>query len=164
MFLTITSQPAFACSCSVPRPGIYEESTAVFVGKVVEKDGGSPIDYAMHVKFEVQKSWKGIDTKSTQVHLDNPACTTPFLDNETYLIFAYQDMFEVRMKGCSGSSWMGNVENLEPDIRYLDEHYSSIALIERTNIKEGWEILGVLVGISLVAFFVIMKQKASEAI
>lgn len=163
-FLIITSQPASACSCFVPRPGIYEQSTAIFVGRVAEKDGGSPVDYAIHVTFDVQKSWRGIDAKTVRVHLNEPECSTPFLDNEDYLVFAYLDRFEVKMKACSGTSWMGNVEHLEPDISYLNEHYTPIALTERTNMfeEEGWLLfLGVFVGISTAAFFVIAKGKRS---
>jgi len=103
---------AFACSCAVPRPQVYKESTAIFVGKVIEKDGGSMIDGATHVTFDVEKSWKGVDAKTIKVHIDSPACSTAILENEDYLVYANLDLFEVRMPSCSGTSWMGNVEYL----------------------------------------------------
>ena len=162
-YLDMVLQPIFACSCGIRRPQVYEDAEIVFVGKVLEKDYSSWIDGAMHVTFGVSKAWKGIDANTVTVHLDSPGCSPPFLDNESYLVIAYQEIIETKMKACSGTVWMGNVDHVEPDIQYLDGHYSQITLTDKAITLAELQILGVFISISLLAFFAISRGMPSTA-
>ncbi|MCB1023528.1 MAG: hypothetical protein KDB79_04005 [Acidobacteria bacterium] len=64
----------------------YKNSKAVFVGKVIaiEKDGDSRI-----FEFEVQKFWKGIDSKTVKVSVyENMRFQAQFKVDREYLVFA----------------------------------------------------------------------------
>lgn len=73
--LALFAPTSFACFCSVPDlPKAYEQANAVFVGEVVgiipprTSDEKAPLaDRFYTIKFEVEKSWKGVSSREVSV-------------------------------------------------------------------------------------------------
>jgi hypothetical protein len=162
-FVSNTEQKAFGCSCISHSPQTLDEkSDVIFIGIITDKERG-PLENALHVKFHVSKSWKGIDTQSVTIHIDDPQCSPPFFADREYLVYSYKDLFEIRMPACSGTTVTENTEIVQPEIQYLDTHYTPITLkigrTESLNILPVIEIIAAIVGISIVAFLVIARHR-----
>ena len=93
---------ASACSCAIPE-SVKDElnrKTAVFSGKVIKmkdvnrlsyiKSSGDPIK----VLFDVNESWKGIDTSQVIVSAarSSASCGYEFELNKEYLVYAYGEI------------------------------------------------------------------------
>lgn len=92
---------AFACSCTQPRPPseTFEQSTAVFAGKVTSIKSG---DYSKTVQFDVEMAWKGIsETPVTLTTAGSGAsCGYEFEEGVGYLVYAYgKESLETGMCG-----------------------------------------------------------------
>jgi len=68
LFSTVKIPSAFACSCPIPGTPDEElkEATAVFSGIVTGVERNLT-GYGYKVKFDVEKTWKGISEKSVVV-------------------------------------------------------------------------------------------------
>jgi|Tabmets5t2r1_1033131.scaffolds.fasta_scaffold00038_14 hypothetical protein len=144
---------------SPPRTSLSQSKRGFRSGKVAD----IRLERAMHVTFNVSKSWKGIDTELTTVHIDNPARPLAEFGIGKYLVYAYRDFFEVRMPTCSGSSWTENQGIIRDDIVYLDAHYEPIKIAEghtgNVNLLPIMQIVGSLCGIAAVAYVILAQRR-----
>lgn len=99
---------AHACKCAPPPPvsDALHAAFAVFEGRVlainpVPADSGqAPITYA--VRLGVVRSWKGAETEVVSVltPIDGPACGYPFVQDESYLVYASEQDGKLRVDSC----------------------------------------------------------------
>ncbi len=106
--LIVNTSFASACSCMItPIREAFEESTAVFSGKVVDVNIPSGIfissgDLAK-VTFEVSKIWKGSDYKTLVLTTarGGASCGYSFRKGEEYLVYAHGAENELQVSLCS---------------------------------------------------------------
>ena len=93
MLLTVTNinQEVSACECDEPPDTIkaLTESSTVFAGEVIEITN-DPTNNEIIVKFETQRSWKGVSENQVTVVTgsDDGNCGFRFVLGETYLVYA----------------------------------------------------------------------------
>lgn len=116
LFIVITvsvsfpGKKVFACSCvSGDAKEKLERSTAVFVGKVIDKgrtkkSNNGPI---RKYTFAVDKTWKGVKDRHITIYSydgDSASCGFEFDRGQTYLVFSYQDKDNsLQTNLCSGN-------------------------------------------------------------
>ena len=88
--LIVGARTGLACSCLPPPPPLeaLEQSTAVFVGRVVEIRAAD--EMRLEVLFEVERSWKGVSGRRILVWTpsNEAACGMTFMWGERYLVYA----------------------------------------------------------------------------
>ncbi|NDK10306.1 hypothetical protein GW846_06045 [Candidatus Gracilibacteria bacterium] len=86
----------YACSCMMPADALssLETSDSVFVGTVSRISEGSSKN---KVLFDVQKTWKGVDTQTIQIETNNnsAACGYNFVEDQEYVVYAYENQDDV---------------------------------------------------------------------
>lgn len=92
LFVLLNTGAAFPCSCGLPLPAPAEEmrhNSSVFSGKVISIEE-LPDEDVYQVRFEVIKSWKGIDGKDVIVltGTDLFSCGYPFEKDKEYLVYS----------------------------------------------------------------------------
>ncbi|MCG3087725.1 hypothetical protein [Sporosarcina cyprini] len=95
LFFLVWSKPeeVSACSCVMPPPvdQALEEAKAVFSGKVVGiTESTKSWNRGKTVTFQVNEIWKGEETGKIEIRtgLDDGDCGFPFVEGESYLVFA----------------------------------------------------------------------------
>lgn len=96
-FVALTANETFACSCFQPEnttierqvKAAYTNSSAVFVGKVVEITEKSDA-HSVIVKFKVEKSWnkKFLNEIVISTANDTAVCGYEFVVGKKYLVYA----------------------------------------------------------------------------
>ncbi|QOV91216.1 hypothetical protein [Humisphaera borealis] len=86
----VLSSAAQACRCLPPPPPkeAMEKSAAVFFGRAlsVENKGGN-----ISIKFAVERTWKGVDSKEIVVVTPTNSCGRTFEKGKQYIIYATAD-------------------------------------------------------------------------
>lgn len=81
---------AFACSCAGPAPPseAFDESAAVFAGKVA---GIESSNYGKIVHFDAERAWKGVTQSAITVTTGAGGgdCGYGFEEGKEYLVYAY---------------------------------------------------------------------------
>lgn len=99
--ITIKASPAFSCSCDdfPEHRKDFRSAAAVFVGQVMDVDTGTPVpDYlkseaAQAVKFNIEKSWKGVKDGEVTAWLHASSIGCPgfrFSAGEKYFVYAHR--------------------------------------------------------------------------
>ncbi|MBK8172923.1 MAG: hypothetical protein IPK60_21675 [Sandaracinaceae bacterium] len=101
--LTVSPQPASACSCRQRNPAeSFAEATDVFEGRVISlrQNGGEYI-----TEFEVLRRWKGMRRVRATIRRDGAAvfCGITFAPGASYIIYATNVHNELRVLPCSRS-------------------------------------------------------------
>lgn len=96
IFMLVGVRSSLACSCAPPQSASQELSraTAVFSGKVLEvkrHKRSADLFASVQVLFEVEKVWKGIDSKKVGIFTSSQssACGYGFEEGRTYLVYAH---------------------------------------------------------------------------
>ena len=96
--LEMNTNIVFACSCVPLPPPIehFKKATAVFSGKVIEikkakLNIGNGMFLQKRVKFDVAKSWKGVEKKTVLLFTGRGGgdCGYGFEKGESYLVYAF---------------------------------------------------------------------------
>ncbi|HEV8159337.1 MAG TPA: hypothetical protein VGP58_09910 [Pyrinomonadaceae bacterium] len=135
-FTVLNASNVFACSC-VPQgdesiePQVkeaYTNSTAVFVGEVVEVIQ-KPDTFITEVKFKVLKSWKNEfkDAVVIKTGRGGGDCGYEFEVGKKYLVYAYGDKGKLGTNICTRTS----VLESNKDVAFLDK----IKKIKKSKIK-----------------------------
>jgi hypothetical protein len=158
---------ASACQCVVRRPEIYEESDAIFIGKITKIDRYHPLENTRYITFDVSRSWKGVETESITIHSDNNECAGMVaIMGQEYLIYAKnKDLLKIDV-GCGGSiatdGGSSNEEFVARDIKYLDTLYETVTLREghttSVNIFPPLQILGSFIVLAIGAFVFLRRR------
>ena len=81
---------ASACSCAGPTPPseAFDESTAVFAGKVT---GIESSNYGRTVHFDAERAWKGVTESAVTIKTgtDGGDCGYGFEEGKEYLVYVY---------------------------------------------------------------------------
>lgn len=113
--ILIMQTTAFTCDYVYPETTTsYEMSDAVFSGTVVETSFGQG---AAHAVIQVYAVWKGELSSTETVRTMHGSCGGPWVEGQTYLIFAYASEGGLSSVN-TGSQQIGGVLN---DLFYLDE-------------------------------------------
>src|SRR3954451_15436154 len=97
--LSLSAPLAFSCSCETPsQRKTFRSAKAVFMGKVIQVIMTSSFtdktrDYPYAVKFQVEKSWKGVDKPEITILARAeflPCEGFRFCEGERYLVYAYE--------------------------------------------------------------------------
>jgi len=137
-FTVLNASNVFACSC-VPQgdesiePQVkeaYTNSTAVFVGEVVEVIQ-KPDTFITEVKFKVLKSWKNEfkDTASITTGRGGGDCGYEFEVGKRYLVYADGDKNKLRTNICTRTSAFES----NKDVAFLNK----IKKIKKSKIKSS---------------------------
>ena len=122
----------FACECdSLPTVwSAFDESSAVFIGKVIKssvKENLSREEYEkareedMIYEFEIVNSFKGINNKALKINLGKPdMCQSSFEVGETYLIYAYGND-EQNLRTYTFCSRIEKLINAQDQIYFINE-------------------------------------------
>lgn len=117
-----------ACNCYIPDNAIesLEISDAVFTGKV-KKISKKTMDGKTYnaVLIEVGQIWKGIQESEVIVYTSWSSCQFDFIDEEEYLLYAYEDDGKLHVTNCGRSTTLTHattdtqqlVEGQEPSIK-----------------------------------------------
>lgn len=96
VFMLVGVRSSLACTCAPPQSASQElnRSTAVFSGKVLEvkrHKRSADLFASVQVIFEVEKVWKGIDSKTVSIFTSSQssACGYGFKEGRTYLVYAH---------------------------------------------------------------------------
>ena len=118
LHLGITSNKiAFACECIEPKEPAQalNESKTVFSGKVAKIDL-QPENYVKIVKFNVERTWKGISTTtvSAVTGADGGSCGFPFEEGKEYLVYSYDSYGSTKSliaSSCSRTALLSEAQN-----------------------------------------------------
>jgi hypothetical protein len=86
-----------ACDFEPPPPPeqALDEATAVFAGEVrsIEQVDDDPGQQYIAATFDVDRSWKGVESSPVVVetHQDEATCGFPFEEGGTYIVYAYSE-------------------------------------------------------------------------
>ncbi len=122
-FLLFLNSEVWACTCiRVPPEESFERSTAVFAGRVVEKEfsksipelilrGYSSAD-PVKVTFEVSEIWRGPDYKTIVLTtaVSEASCGYSFREGEEYLVYAYGKENRLETGLCSGTKLLSEAQ------------------------------------------------------
>lgn len=116
----------FACSCIQPTSPkeALKQSTAVFVGEVIDIDVSSGIVISsadlVKVIFEVSKIWKGPDYKTLILTTarDGVSCGYSFEQGKEYIVYARGKGKKLNVSLCSRTKLLANAQE---DIEELGE-------------------------------------------
>lgn len=120
---------AFACSCIEIKPpqAEYEQSNAVFSGKIVDLETTDDRYPSKVATFDVHTVWKGIshDTVKITTGMGGADCGYPFEENEDYLVYAYgEEGIELGASSCSQTK---PLDRAEADLVTLGQGDSTFA-------------------------------------
>ncbi|PYE49622.1 hypothetical protein HUB98_10175 [Paenibacillus barcinonensis] len=113
-----TGERAYACSCvnSTAKQRLKTHS-AVFAGKVVDIGGGSIFSSQQYKAYtlDVDTAWKGVDAKQMTILISDmgeAACGTTLEKDQMYLIFAYKDEKDGKLRSslCSFNTRLEHAE------------------------------------------------------
>lgn len=94
LILLLSYSISLACSCVPPndesKDRALKDTSVIFSGKVISTEK-APNEYQVSVKFQVLKSWKGVQTRETFVTTasDSAACGYNFEKDKTYTVYGY---------------------------------------------------------------------------
>lgn len=97
LVLVLGARQAAACSCApvVAPDKALVQAAAVFLGKAVkvESPSSQPIGGEVHVKFQVDRFWKGVASRDVVVGTwsNGAMCGYGFQEGENYLVYAHID-------------------------------------------------------------------------
>ena len=160
-----------ACSCISPAPPkeSLEESTAVFVGKVIDIDVPSGIVVSnvvsVNVTFEVSKIWKGHDYKNLVLTTarGGASCGYPFKENEVYIVYAYGEEGILSTHTCSRtrllSSAQDDLQELGAGNLPTNSGSKYVYVPQTSNSVLMVSIVGVVVLIGIVVLFIRKYKK-----
>ena len=124
----LRTERVLACSCGGP-PSIQEsleEATAVFAGRVVDMEAWrTEDDYGIHVTFAVSRVWKGpagAELVAYTSSLGAGDCGFPLELGEEYLVYAYDEAFEIWLCTRTAPIWYA-----EDDLEELGERHAPVA-------------------------------------
>lgn len=138
-FTVLNTSDIFACSCSLPIGNkstkqqveeSYKNSTAVFIGEVVEAIK-KPNTYFFQVKLKVDNSWKN-DLQGEIILITGQSsgdCGFPFQIGEKYLVYAYGAKDRLGTNICTRTSVFESNE----DVAFLNK----IKKIKKSKIKSS---------------------------
>ena len=113
--IAIFSNFVSACSCAGGRTLQQEfgDADAVFLGTVkgIQQPIGSDFfGGQITANFDVQKSWKGIDSRSINITtgVSEAGCGYSFVQGQDFLVFAYNNEGELSTGICSGTHEVSN--------------------------------------------------------
>jgi hypothetical protein len=144
---------ALACSCAELKEPTeaLKESTAVFVGRVVEIEESQANQFSYGAIFEVQRAWKGIESDMPVIKVttgtSGDTCGYGFQENEEYLVYAYGDPKELATGICSRTMTLDSAQldltALGPDAVSFDqgseeEKYKFSIWPVQSEISENW--------------------------
>jgi hypothetical protein len=108
--VTFPEKKVFACSCvGGDAKERLERSTAVFVGKVIDRSGIKSFQHGQLRKytFDVDTAWKGVnDNRMTIYSYDGSeaSCGFQFDKGQSYLVYSYKDKDNsMQTNLCSGN-------------------------------------------------------------
>ena len=166
-----------ACSCISPAPPkeSLEQSTAVFVGKVIDIDVLSGIVVSSahqnvtfetsNVTFEVSKIWKGPDYKNLVLTMAGQiaTCSISFEENEEYIVYAYDEKGILETSPCSRTRLLSSAQD---DLQELGlgnlptNSGSNYVYVQQTsNFVLIVSLVGVVVLIGIVVLFIRKYKK-----
>jgi hypothetical protein len=157
-FLAMNTVPALACSCVLPGPPDAElaRSTAVFSGKVVNRDepGGLVVSSAdpVEVTFEVYAVWKGplFSTITVTTARSGASCGYAFEKGEEYLVYTDGPGDSLTVSMCSRTQPLGGADD---DLMAFGE--GNTALGSNPELPEGLEYWPMIV-LSIVAVGILL--------
>ena len=137
LLIGFLSNLVYACSCDLAIDSdkteeqrvtkAKEQATAVFVGKPVEITQKINKDFVeVFVKFEVEKSYKGTESKHIILNASYPRnqtyfCQYDFQIDIKYLVYA-NGKDEFTTTRCSRTAYFENAEN---DVKFLSKELSN---------------------------------------
>jgi hypothetical protein len=143
----------------------YELSDVIFIGRVTSIDRNRPLDQAVHVTFDVYKSWKGVDTEVVTIRTGNGnSCGYfRFEQGHEYLVYGDKDISSINVGLCGGTA---DIEYtpfvVNRDLKFLENSHTQLELkagyTTSVNLYPIMTIVGSLVGISAVTFVVLVKR------
>jgi hypothetical protein len=145
---------ALACTCAEQKEPTeaLKESTAVFVGRVVEIEENQANQFSFGAIFEIHRAWKGIESDMPVVRvttgISGDTCGYGFQENKEYLVYAYGDPKELATSICSRTM---TADNSQPDLTALgpsavsfdqdseEEKYTLSIWPIQSEISENWQ-------------------------
>ena len=158
-----------ACLCIQPAPPqeSLEQSTAVFVGKVIDIDVPSGIVVSsadpVKVTFEVSKIWKGPDYKTLVLTTarDGVSCGYSFKQNDEYIVYAYGEENKLSTGICSRTRLLASAQD---DLQELGEgnlptNSGSSYMPQTSNLALIISTVGIAIILIAIVVLVIRKYK-----
>jgi hypothetical protein len=118
------AKSSFACSCMFSDKPLkaqieeaFDNSTAIFSGKVISVTQKS--EYEVAVKIKIEKSWKGASSKEITITTakDSAMCGYGFEEGKKYLVYTNGEKDALSVSNCSRTTLSSNKE----DIKHLDK-------------------------------------------
>jgi hypothetical protein len=125
--------PARACSClQMPPRQVFEESDAVFEGRVLEI---VPNDNGITARLEVVQSWKGVEIERVEVRTagDSAACGIAFEVGTSWLVYADDENGVLSTGLCSRTA---RIEEAEEDLAALGAGVVPVEVDEDDEVEE----------------------------
>lgn len=159
---------AFACSCiEIKSPQAeYEQSNAVFSGKVVDLETTDELYPSKVATFDVYTVWKGIsqDSATITTGMGGADCGYPFVENVEYLVYAYGEGSDGL--GASSCSQTKPLNRAEADLVAIGQGNSTFARDSVEVYEERWRsnpysyLIGIGAAIAgVIAFLTLRKRK-----
>mgnify|MGYP003392938593 CR=1 FL=1 len=154
-------QTVHACSCILPRAPAeeFEDSTAVFSGKVISIENE---DFGYKANFEVDRIWKGLSGSTVVISTarDSAACGFGFEEGKEYIVYAHGEGEALSTNLCSRTHLL--TEN-DSDVEALGESTAPVEE-ERTGSTSGVSpgAYIALVIVVLGAVVIVYKSAASS--
>ena len=137
VIMLFSNQAVFALTCVMSDDPLenFKNADAVFVGKVISKKDKMDmrheiqIDGGYFITLEIIQAFKGWDHPKIVVHTDKEgwAWGYPFVEGETYLIYAYKQPAIENHKGLGGGLSVSKCSRTRP----LAEAGEDIKIIKR---------------------------------
>lgn len=160
--IMFSAPEAFACSCNqnYPPNKAFENSAAVFTGKVtdIQHNVGSYI-----VQFSVQEAWKGLsDSQATITTSDNDGtCGYDFQQGVRYVVYAYGSEESLETGICSRTQ---PIADAYEDFMYLGEGYVPVLgqpVVEKTPSSPFLPFIGIGAAVAgVIAFFTLRSRRS----
>lgn len=150
----------FACSCSEPRSPseAFQESTAVFTGKVINVRSD---DYSRTVQFDVDRAWKGVSQRTSTLATagSDASCGYDFKEGTSYVVYAHGSKESLEASLCSRTT---PVADAYEDLAYLGEGYVPVAgqpVIEKTPSSPFLPFIGIGAIVAGVIAFITLRSR-----
>ncbi|TBR08782.1 MAG: hypothetical protein EPO62_06110 [Candidatus Nitrosotenuis sp.] len=161
LFSYVMSGQASACECKdlKEESSYLSDSDSIFLGKVrnIEKTNDEYPSYL--IRFDVDKSWKGTNTKEISIKssMDSGACAYSFEINQVLIVHAQQENGTLQEKSCGTLP----AEYVADHIQFLDEHIQNNLGNTQVDLHNFLlvSVIGIPVLMGAIGFIIWSKRK-----